>query len=82
MSNTTLQGRVYRRAFTLYSPDGRRAANVLEVDTGETYVDELERADDSTFRNRHVGRLVGPFASPAEAESFIVASPWFCGRQG
>jgi hypothetical protein len=24
--------------------------------------------------------MVGPFASPEAAESFIVATAWFCGR--
>lgn len=81
MGDTLLQGRDYRSAFKLYSPDGRRAVDVLEFDAGETYLDELERVDATTFRNRHDGCFVGPFASPAEAGSFIVATPWFCGRQ-
>lgn len=81
MNDTTLLGRAYRSVCKLYSRDGRRAVDVLEFDTGETYLDELEREDATTFRNRHDGCLVGPFASPAEAESFVVATPWFCGRQ-
>jgi hypothetical protein len=76
----SLNGQEYRVAFTLYSEDGKRAAAVCEFSNGETYLDEKEWVEGTTFKNRHSGRLVGPFASPENAESFIVATAWFCGR--
>lgn len=79
MSKSSLQGQECRSAFKLYSDDGKRAADVLEFHNGETYLDEQEWAEGTTFKNRHSGRLVGPFASPADAESFIVATRWFSG---
>jgi hypothetical protein len=79
MSKSPLQGQEYRSAFKLYSVDGKRAVDVLEFDNGETYLDEQEWVEGTTFKNRHSGRLVGPFASPEDAEKFIVATSWFCG---
>ena len=79
MNKSRLQGQEYRIAFTLYSDDGKRAADVLEFRNGETYLDEQEWVEGTTFENRHSGRLVGPFASPADAENFIVATAWFRG---
>jgi hypothetical protein len=32
------------------------------------------------FNDRHSGRMVGPFASPEDAEKFIVTTAWFRGR--
>ena len=81
MNRSSLQGQEYRSAFTLYSVDGKRAAEVLEFRNGETYLDEQEWFDGCTFKNRHCGSLVGPFASPEEAEKFIVATSWFRGSQ-
>ena len=74
-----IQGQEYRSVFALYSKDGKRAADVLEFQNGEIYLDEQEWVEGTTFKNRHSGRLVGPFASPAAAESFIVATAWFRG---
>jgi len=79
MSRSPIQGQEYRSAFKLYSEDGKRVADVLEFRNGETYLDEQEWVEGTTFKNRHSGRLVGPFASPADAENFIVATPWFRG---
>jgi hypothetical protein len=79
MSKSPIQGQEYRSALKLYSEDGKRAADVLEFRNGETYLDEQEWVEGTTFKNRHSGRLVGPFASPADAEKFIVATPWFRG---
>lgn len=79
MKNSSLQGREYRSAFTLYSVDGKRAAEVLEFRNGETYLDEKEWFEGTTFKNRHSGSLVGPFASPEDARRFIVATSWFRG---
>lgn len=81
MGKSSLQGEEYRSAFTLYSVDGKRAVEVLEFRNGETYLDEQEWFEGTAFRNRHAGRLVGPFASPEDAEKFIVATSWFCGSQ-
>ena len=75
----SMQGQEYRSAFTLYSKDGKRTADVFEFQNGETYLDEQEWVEGTTFKNRHSGRLVGPFASPADAERFIVATRWFLG---
>lgn len=80
MTKSSLTGQEYRVAFTLYSEDGKRAAEVREFRNGETYLDEQEWVEGTTFKNRHSGRMVGPFASPEDAEKFIVATAWFCGR--
>jgi len=77
----TLAGTQYLVACTLYSKDGKRAAEVREFSNGETYLLENEWVDGTTFAKRHAGRLVGPFASPTHAEHFIVATPWFNGRK-
>jgi hypothetical protein len=79
MNKSSLLGQEYRSAFTLYSVDGKRAAEVLEFRNGETYLDEQEWFEGATFKNRHSGSLVGPFASPEDAEKFIVATSWFRG---
>lgn len=79
MNRSPLQGQEYRSAFTLYSVDGKRAAEVLEFRNGETYLDEKEWFEGTTFKNRHSGGLVGPFASPEDARKFIVATSWFRG---
>jgi hypothetical protein len=79
MNKSSLQGQEYRSAFTLYSVDGKRAAEVLEFRNGETYLDEQEWIEGTTFKNRHSGSLVGPFTSPEDAEKFIVATSWFRG---
>lgn len=78
MTKSPLHGQEFRIACSLYSKDGKRAVDVLEFRSGETYLDETEWVAGTTFQNRHDGWLVGPFASPAEAEKFIVATPWFC----
>lgn len=75
-----LHGREYVVAFTLYSPDGKREVEVREFDNGETYLAERDRGEGTTFRDRHDGRMVGPFSSPAEAEKFIVTTAWFRGQ--
>lgn len=79
MSKSQIQGQECRSAFKLYSGDGKRAVDGLEFRNGETYLDEQEWVEGTTFRNRHHGSLVGPFPSPADAESFVVATPWFRG---
>ncbi|WP_329742921.1 hypothetical protein [Dyella sp. A6] len=82
MTKSSLQGQEYRSAFTLYSADGKRAAEVLEFRNGETYLDEREWLEGTSFVNRHAGDLVGPFASPEDARNFIVATSWFRGNNG
>jgi hypothetical protein len=81
MNKPPLQGQEYRSPFTLYSVDGKRAAKVLEFHNGETFLDEQEWFEGTTFKNRHSGGLVGPFASPGDARKFIVATSWFRGSQ-
>jgi|ERR1035441_6233863 hypothetical protein len=75
-----LAGLEYQVLFALYSVDGKRAAEVRAFCNGETYISEEEWVEGTTFKNRHAGRMVGPFASPEEAEKFIVKTAWFCGR--
>ncbi len=75
----TFAGSEYRVICTLYSEDGERSAEVREFSNGETYLLECERVDGKRFVERHSGRLVGPFATPTDAEHFIVATPWFNG---
>ncbi|OZB60373.1 MAG: hypothetical protein B7X39_06995 [Lysobacterales bacterium 14-68-21] len=82
MSRFSLEGQEYRSAFMLYSADGKRVADVLEFRNGETFLDEREWLEGTTFRNRHAGNLVGPFASPEDARNFIVATSWFRGDDG
>lgn len=81
MSRSPLQGQEYRSVFQLYSADGRRGVRVLQFRSGEVYLDELEWVEGTTFKNRHSGRLVGPFSSPEDAETFIVATAWFRGSE-
>ena len=76
----SLEGLEYRIAFALYSKEGRRGAKVLEFLHGESFLLELECIDE-TWAERHSGRLVGPFASPTDAEHFIIATPWFNGEE-
>jgi hypothetical protein len=76
----SLDGATYRVAATLYSRDGKRSAEIREFDNGQTYLLESEQVDDAGFRERHKGRMVGPFRSPEHAERFIVATAWFRGN--
>jgi hypothetical protein len=78
----SLQGLSYRVAFSLYSDDGSREVEVREFSNGKTYLVERERLADGSYEARHSGNMVGPFQSPTDAESFIVATPWFNGRDG
>jgi hypothetical protein len=78
--NSSLAGLEYQILFTLYSVDGKRAAEVRAFCNGEIYISEEEWVEGTTFRNRHGGRMVGPFVSPEEAEKFIVNTAWLCGR--
>ena len=79
-ADSPLGGSEYRTAFTLYSKDGERAAEIREFSNGKTYILESELAEGTTFKERHSGRLVGPFVSPKHAERFIVATTWFQGH--
>jgi len=74
-----LYGQSYHIRFSVFSEDGKRAADICAFANGETYLDEKEWVEGTTFRNRHAGRLVGPFASPEDAEHFIVKTAWFRG---
>jgi hypothetical protein len=78
----SLYGLEYRVEFSLYSKDGKRGVEVREFSNGKTYLLEQEWVKGTTFKNRHSGRLVGPFASPEDAKSFIIATPWFRGDGG
>jgi hypothetical protein len=80
-SKTSINGMMYEVTFTIYSNDGKRSAEIRRFDNGETYLAEGEWIKGTTFKHRRGGRLVGPFASPALAERFIVATPWFNGEE-
>jgi hypothetical protein len=75
-----LYGQYYRVVFTLYSEDAKREVKVLEFEKGESYLDESEWVAGTTFENRHGGRLVGSFASPEDAERFVISTDWFRGQ--
>jgi hypothetical protein len=79
-TKSKLYGLEYTVAFKLYSQDGKREVEVREFSNRETYLVEREQVDGGAYNDRHSGRMVGPFASPEQAEKFIVATPWFCGR--
>lgn len=75
-----IAGMEYRVESTLYSSDGKRAAEVRAFSNGETYLLESEWVEGTTFQPRHSGKLVGPFPSSEHAERFIVTTPWFNGH--
>jgi len=79
-SQWSLVGQEYRIAFTLYSADAKREAEVREFRNKQVYLVERERIEGTTFRDRHPRTMVGPFPSPEEAEKFIVTTAWFNGR--
>lgn len=81
-AKSRLQGMQYRTVCTLYSEDGKRAAEVREFANGKTYLAESEWVEGTTFKDRHSGSMVGPFASPARAERFIVGTSRFVGGTG
>jgi hypothetical protein len=70
----------YRVAFKLYSEGAEREVEVREFSNDSVYIVERERIEGGMFKDRHSGKMVGPFPSPEVAEKFIVATPWFCGR--
>ena len=77
----SLDASMYRVTSTLYSSDGKCAAEVREFDNGQTYLLESDWLEGTTFTERHGGKLVGPFASPEHAKRFIVATSWFNGTE-
>ncbi len=79
-SGSPLYALEYRVAFKLYSKDGKRGVEVREFRDGRSYLIEQEWVEGTTFKDRHSGKMVGPFASPEDAENFNVATPWFLGR--
>lgn len=78
-SDKPLERAMYQVATRLYSRDGKRSAEICEFDNGETYLLESEWVDGTEIRERHEGRMVGPFRSPKPAEQFIVTTAWFAG---
>lgn len=79
-TQSPLAGSEYRVVFNLYSKDGKREVEVREFRNDQVYLIEREWIEGTTFKDRHSGRMVGPFVSPKDAENFIVSTPWFCGR--
>ena len=80
-TGSSLYGLEYKVAFKLYGADGKREVEVREFSNGKTYLAERDWVEGTTFNDRHEGRMVGPFASPEDAEKFVVTTAWFCGRE-
>jgi hypothetical protein len=80
-TESQLHGLNYRLAFKLHSDDAKREVEVREFSNDETYLLEREWIEGTTLKDRHAGRMVGPFISPENAEKFIVATAWFRGRK-
>ena len=78
-AQSPIGGQRYRVVCSVYSRDGKRAAEVRQFRHGKTYLVEKEWVEATIFKDRHPGRMVGPFASPKAAETFVVATAWFCG---
>jgi hypothetical protein len=81
MTDKSIDGTMYRVVATLFSMDGKRSAEVRKFTNGETYLLEREWVEGTIFKERHEGRMVGPFPSPMHAEQFIVTTPWFNGTE-
>ncbi|WP_292939005.1 MULTISPECIES: hypothetical protein [unclassified Novosphingobium] len=79
LAKPSLNGRNYQICCTLFSNDGKRAAEIREFDTGGTYILESEWTEGGVFKARFSGRLVGPFPNPVDAEHFIIGTDWFNG---
>ena len=67
----------YKVEFTLYSPDGKRGAEVRVRRDGLVYFADQEWVEGTTFRQR--GDEVGPYQSPEAAEAAAISRPWFSG---
>ena len=78
-SDKSLDEAIDQVATTLYSRSGKRSAEIHEFDNGQTYLLENEWVDGTEFRERHEGRMVGPFRSPKHAEQYIVTTAQFIG---
>lgn len=74
------EGDAYQVINLLYSEDAGRCVEVRKFAADKTYIIERERGDAGSYIDRHGRAMVGPFGSPEEAERFIVATPWFTGK--
>lgn len=69
-------GDEYRVVSQLYSDDGLRSVEIRLFASGPTYIVERETIA-GVLADRHDGAMVGPFASPEQAELFVRATSWF-----
>jgi hypothetical protein len=71
------EGLEYRVAFSLYSADGKRCAEIRERRDGTAYFVDREWVEGTTFRDVGHGEEIGPYHSIAAAEAAAVSRPWF-----
>ena len=67
----------YEVAFSLYSADGKRSAEVRIRRDGKAYFVDRVWVEGTTFRDLSPGEEIGPYETPEAAEAAAVSRPWF-----